>query len=746
MSSVTFVWALVIGACATMALPHLLIGIKHGEWENLLFAVAALAVADIAGGELAIMHSQTTAEIGRAQQWTHLPVFFLVAAIAGFVRLYFGTGRLWLGAAACGARLVALVINFACPPNLNFREITGLRRFDFLGETIAMPEGVASAWTRIGELSSLLLLVFVIDASITLWRRGTTENRRRAIVVGGSITLFILVASLLSALINLRMVELPFLISFPFLGVIAAMGFELSHDILRAAQTAQQLSVSETALRESEARMSLAAEAANLFPWTWDILRDEVWVTDKGRELFGFAKSEPLNFSRFLKALHVEDRQRIEQLAGFVSDQDGEYEGEYRVVLPNRETRWIAGRGRVEFDASGKPVFLRGVSRDITLRKHAEDALRESEARFRIVADVAPVMIWMSGPEKEGIFFNKGWLEFTGRTVDQELGAGWLEGVHPEDLAGCLEVCGSAFGKREPFTVEYRLRRKDGEYRWLLDTGTPRFEPDGAFLGYIGSCIDITERRQAELDHQLQSTELARVGRVTLMGELAASLAHEINNPLGAMVTNASVGQRLMAQGKMESDEFRELLADIVADGHRAREVIEGIRNMVRRTETSYSLILPREIIQDLLRIVRADALARKVNLVTEIDENVGPVLGDRVQILQVMLALTMNAFEALSVVRADLRRVVIGADHSVAGTICLSVRDSGPGFPKSMAEQLFESFFSTKPEGTGMGLAIARSIVEAHGGTITGENCDAGGARFLVCLPEASEGKSATV
>jgi PAS domain S-box-containing protein len=743
MSSVTFIWALIIGACATMALPHLLISLKHRAWESLLFAVAALAVAGIAYGELAIMHSRTPEEIGRVQQWTHLPVFFLVIAITGFVRLYFGTGRLWLGAAACGLRLVCLGINFASPPNLNFREVTGLRRFDFLGDMVAMPEGVISEWTHLGELSSLLLLAFVIDASIALWRRGTTENRRRAGVVGGSIALFIVLAAGWSALVNANVIFAPHLISFPFLGVIAAMGFELSHDILRAAQTAQQLRQSETALRESEARMSLAAEAANLFPWTWDIRRDEVWVTDRGRELFGFAKAEPLNFSRFVQALHVDDRQRIEQLVGFVGEHGGVYEGELRIVHPNGETHWIAGRGRVEFDERGKPVFMRGVSRDITLRKHAEDALRESEARFRIVADVAPVMIWMSGPDKEGIFFNKGWLEFTGRTLAQELGAGWLEGVHAEDLPGCLDVCGTAFSKRESFTVEYRLRRRDGAYRWLLDTGTPRFESDGTFLGYIGSCIDITERRQAELEYQLQSTELARVGRVSLMGELAASLAHEINNPLGAMVTNASVGQRLIAQGKIESDEFRELFADIVADGHRAREVIEGIRNMVRRGETSFVLIQPRELIQDLLRIVRADALTRKINLVTEIDENVGPVAGDRVQLLQVLLALTMNAFEALSVVRPDLRRVVVGASRAADGTICLSVVDSGPGFPSSIAERLFESFFSTKPEGTGMGLAIARSIVEAHDGTLTGENCAGGGAQFLVCLPDATEGKS---
>lgn len=742
MSRVTFIWALVIGASVTMALPHLLIGLKRRGRENLLFALAALAVAGVACGELAIIRSQTAEEIGRAQQWTHLPLFFLILSVVGFVRFYFGTGRLWLGMATCGARLLILVINFAYPPNLNFREVTGLRHFDFLGETVAMPQGVISPWTRFGQLSSLLLLAFVVDASIALWRRGTPDARRRAMVVGGSITLFILVGAGLAALVHAKAIQMPYLISFPFLCVIVAMGFELSCDIVRAAQTAQQLRVSEMALRESEARMNLAAEAADLVPWTWDISRDEVWTTERGRELFGLSTAEPLSFSRFLEALHLEDRSRIEKLLGFARAEGGDYEGEYRVVRPGGEIRWIAGRGRVEFGRDGKPVFMRGVSRDITGRKVAEEALRESEGRFRTVADVAPVMIWMSGTDKEGVFFNKGWLEFTGRTVDQEMGEGWLNGVHADDLAHCLDVCGTAFGKREPFTVEFRLRRKDGEYRWLLDTGTPRFDADGQFLGYIGSCIDIAERKQAELDHQIENTELARVGRVALMGELAASLAHEINNPLGAMVTNASAGQRLLARGQLGPAELKELLADIVSDGHRAREVIQGIRTMVRKSEASHSLVGIHEVIRDLLRIMRADAIARNINLVAEVDANAGVVLGDRVQLLQVLLNLTMNAFEALGVVRADARRVVIRAERVEDGKICVNVRDTGPGFPAGIVDQLFEPFFSTKAEGTGMGLAIARSIIEAHGGTLSGENC-ADGALFTICLPEAMEAKS---
>lgn len=743
MSWVTFIWAVVIGASVTMALPHLFIGLKGRTWENLLFAIAALGVAGTGLGELAVMHSQTPEEIGRAIQLTHIPLFFLIVAILGFVRAYFGTGRIWLGLAVVGVRIALLVINFTFPPNVNFVAITGLRRFEFLGETVSMPAGVVGAGTILGQLGSLLMIIFVIDASITLWRRGSVEGRRRAAVVGGTIALFILVSAGLAALTHRNVIQLPYLISFPFLGVIVAMGFELSYDILRAAQTQRQLRLNEAALRESNTQMSLAVSAANLGLWVWNIPRDEIWITKEGKRLFGFPESEQVDRERFVTAVHEEDRSAMEALIRTSFVKGGEYENEYRIVRPGGEVRWMAGYGRVELDAQGQPAFMRGVTRDITKRKLAEEALRESEARFRTVADVAPVMIWMSGPNNEGVFYNKGWLEFTGRPVAQELGAGWLEGVHAEDRANCLDVCGSAFGKREPFTVEFRLRREDGEYRWLLDTGTPRFESDGTFLGYIGSCIDITERRQAELDHQLQSTELARVGRLAVMGELAASLAHEVNNPLGAMVTNASAGQRLLSHGQLRTDELHELLADIVSDGQRARQVIESIRNMVRKSETTHSLVDITDVVRDLLRIVRADAIARNVSLVAEVDPNAGVVLADRVQLLQVLLNLTMNAFEALTVTRAESRQVVIRADRVQDGKICVSVRDAGPGFPDGLTDQLFEPFFSTKTEGTGMGLAIARSIIEAHGGTLSARNGSGGGAIFTICLPEAREAKS---
>ncbi len=744
MSWVTFTWALVFGACATMALPHLLIGVKRRTWENLLFALTAFGVAGVALGELRVMHSQTTGEIGRAVQWTHLPVFFVVVGIVGFVRAYFGTGRVWLGIAACGTRFVSLILNFAFPPNLNFREVTALRHFQFFGDTITMPEGVMNPWMHLGELSSLLVLIFVIDASLTLWRRGNTEAHRRAAVVGGSITLFIVLAAGIAALIHAQVLQLPYLISFPFLGVILAMGFELGQDILRAGQTARQLRISEDALRESEVRMNLAASAGNLGLWMWDIRKDHLWLSKKGRTLFGLPDSKPLALSTLLEGVRPDDRERIEQIVQSALACEDEYESEYRITHPSGETRWIYGYGRVEFDPQGQATVMRGVVRDITKRKLAEEALRESEARFRTVADAAPVMIWMSGPDKLCNFFNKGWFEFTGRTAAEEFGNGWAEGVHPEDLEHCLDGYERAFDAREPFTMEYRLRHKDGEYRWVLDTGTPRFDAAGGFVGYIGSCLDVADRKQAELDHELQSMELARVGRLALMGELAASLAHEVNNPLGAMVTNANAGQRMLARGQLGTEELQELLADIISDGHRARQVIEGIRNMVRKSESVRSLVSMNEIVRDLLRIVRADATAKQVTLVAEINANAGVVLGDRVQLLQVLLNLTLNAFEALSVVRPDGRRVVIRAERVEDGQVCVSVRDSGHGFPPGIIDQLFDPFFSTKTDGTGMGLAIARTIIDSHDGTLSGKNCDDGGAIFTICLPEVAEAKSA--
>jgi PAS domain S-box-containing protein len=207
-----------------------------------------------------------------------------------------------------------------------------------------------------------------------------------------------------------------------------------------------------------------------------------------------------------------------------------------------------------------------GIGQDITERKRAEAELRESEARFRLVADSAPVLIWMSGTDKLCTHFNKPWLDFTGRSLEQELGNGWAEGVHPEDLRRCMTTYIEAFDRREAFRMEYRLRRHDGEFRWVSDIGVPRFNPDGSFAGYIGSCIDVTEQKRAEEQLRQAQADLARVTRMAAMGELAAAIAHQVNQPLGAVVTYGSASLRWLAGQPPNLQEAREAILRTVKE------------------------------------------------------------------------------------------------------------------------------------------------------------------------------------
>src|SRR5579863_10190721 len=221
---------------------------------------------------------------------------------------------------------------------------------------------------------------------------------------------------------------------------------------------------------------------------------------------------------------------------------------------------------RVFHDEQGRPIRLMGTCRDITERKRAEAELRESEARFRLVADSAPVMIWMAGTDKLCTYFNEPWLRFTGRSLEQELGNGWAGAVNSEDLQRCLDTYTQAFDRREAFRMEYRLRRHDGEFRWISDIGVPRFNPDGSFAGYIGSCIDVSEQRRAEEQLRRAQEDLARVTRVVAMGELAAAIAHEVNQPLTAIVTNANFCLRRIDGATSNPDELRAAITAIAND------------------------------------------------------------------------------------------------------------------------------------------------------------------------------------
>ena len=620
----------------------------------------------------------------------------------------------------------------------------------------------------------------------------------------------------------------------------------------------------EEALHESEERISLAANTAGLGLWVWDAKRDESWVTTEGRRLFGWSESEPVNLERFVHTLHPDDREPTRQAVLRSLQNGSDYVAEYRVVLSGGAIRWIATRGRIELDGDGSPIRLRGVSIDITERKSADEALRESEARFHTMADTAPVMIWMAGTDKLCTFLNKGWLDFTGRTLEQELGNGWAEGVHPEDFDRCLEVYANAFNARQEFTVEYRLRRYDGEYCWVLDHGVPRFESDGKFVGYIGTAIDITEskraektlekereflrqvididpnfifakdregrftlvnqavadaygttvedligktdadfnpnreeveffhrmdlevidtlkerfipeehltdaqgnvrwlqtvkrpiidkdgsanqilgastditgRKQAETELQHNRQELAHVTRISTMGELAASLAHELNQPLTAILSNAQAAQRFMAANPADLEEVREILKDIVQDDSRASEVIQRMRALVKKEEVAFVPLDLGEIIRDVARLVHSDAALLNVDIALELYPNLPTVQGDRVQLQQVVLNLLLNAFDAMKDCPVNERRVVLQAEQEGARMTKVAVRDRGPGLRGDKLDKIFQPFYTTKRDGLGMGLSISRSIIEDHGGSLWAENNPDRGATFCFTVP----------
>ena len=246
-------------------------------------------------------------------------------------------------------------------------------------------------------------------------------------------------------------------------------------------------------------RLRLAMTSGKSMGFDWDLASGQsIWFGHL-EPTFGIREDPYLaRDGEFAERVHPDDRERVSRIVADAVQNRGEYQVEYRVVRNDGAIRWLADSGKFYFPANGNLPRALGIGVDITERKQAEFALRESEERFRLMSDAAPVLIWMADTDKRCTYFNKTWLNFTGRPLSAELGHGWSEGVHPEDLRQCLDTFTQAFDRRAPVSMEFRLRAGNGEYRWLLDIGVPRFNSDDSFAGYIGSCIDVTERKLAE--------------------------------------------------------------------------------------------------------------------------------------------------------------------------------------------------------------------------------------------------------
>jgi len=358
------------------------------------------------------------------------------------------------------------------------------------------------------------------------------------------------------------------------------------------------------------------------------------------------------------------------------------------------------------------------------------------DARFCEVMDAAPVMIWVSGQDKLCLWFNRQWLTFTGRSMAQELGNGWTEGVHPEDFEHCLESYIRHFDMRKEFRMQYRLRQHDRAYHWIDDTGIPRYDRQGKFLGYIGSCVDIHEYRAIQDELRRLLLEIAHLNRSYTAGEMLASIAHEINQPLGAIAANGSAGLRWLGKEVPNLGEARRSFERIVHDVHRADNVVGTIRGMFKKDAQSKASQNINELIGEVLGLLRGDLQKWQVSVQTRMLPDLPQILVDRVQLQQVIMNLVVNAIEAMESVADRPRELKITSSTSNAAGVLITIEDCGTGVDAEEIDSIFEPFFTTKSHGMGMGLSICRSIIEAHGGRMSASPCQPHGLVLQIELP----------
>lgn len=733
MNWVTVIWSLSAGACLTLAFLQFIVWCKdRAARANLAFSLLAIAVAALAALELALMRAETPEQLGTVTRWIHVPAWVIVVSLVAFVRLYLRAGRPWLAWVVIGVRTLSLILNFVFSPNINYWRITPLRHVSFLGESLVVPTGVPNPWMLVAQSSLLLLVIFVIDATITVWRRG---DRRQALVVGGGIVLFVVMATAQSMAVTWQIIAMPLTVSLFFQGLVAVMAAELSYDVLRATRLARQLQASEAGLREFEERVTLAAEAAQLGVWEYDMTADRMWVSDKVRQLFQLPPGDQITYEEFQKRVHPEDRAARDRVIRQAIRSHSGYETEYRIVLPDGTIRWIGGRGRYLPEKDGKSPRLLGVSMDITERKQAEEL-------FHLATEASPSGTVLIDHEGRIVLVNTHAEQLFGYSRDELVGKK-VEILLPERFGTSFESDRANFfiapeARAMGSHAQLFARRKDGSEVPIEISVNPVQTPQG--LVVLANVVDVSARLAAEEVARRSREQVDLLGRVSLLGEMTASLAHELNQPLAAIVNNATAAMQYLEQGRLKPEQLEDILNDVVADGRRAFDVMQNVRNAIKKGAAIRGRINLNDLVKAITHMVEPDATAHFCKIKTSLIANLPPIEGDPIQIQQAVINLVRNAFDAMRDAPPSRRTVEIATNYNGDGAIGVAVRDYGPGISEAIRNRLFEQFFTTKDEGLGMGLAIVRSIIEAHGGTISAENAEGGGARFHFRLPVTEE------
>ena len=371
----------------------------------------------------------------------------------------------------------------------------------------------------------------------------------------------------------------------------------------------------------------------------------------------------------------------------------------------------------------------------ITLRMHERvEALRSNERNLTLIINTIPMLAWSAGPDGSVEFLNQRWLDFAGMTAEQAGGWGWAAAIHPDDVMGLMGFWQAALASGAEVDVEARMRRFDGQYRWFLFRADPLRDESGAIIKWYGTNTDIDDRKRAEEALRNTQAELSRMMRVMTIGQLTASIAHEVNQPLSGIITNASTCLRMLKSDPPNVDGARETVQRTIRDGNRASEVITRLRTLFSKKQIDVEPLDLNEAAREVITLLSGELQKNNVILKLEFND-LPPVNGDRVQLQQVILNLIRNGSDAMDTVNNQPRQLIIKTEMD-GDHVTVSVQDSGVGFSPEIGDRLFESFFTTKQEGMGVGLSLSRSIVEAHRGRLWAASNDGPGATFAFSIP----------
>ena len=403
--------------------------------------------------------------------------------------------------------------------------------------------------------------------------------------------------------------------------------------------------------------------------------------------------------------------------------------------------RWFNVRGEPLSDAEGRLQNWYGVLIDVDDQKKAEDASRESELKLREIIDTVPTMVWSAAPDGEPTYLNQRVVDYSGMRLENFLNRGWEAFIHPEDFPETARAFFHAIQTGESYETVHRLRRADGQYRWHHARGQPLRDGQQRIIQWYGLAVDIEQAKTAENELRATQARLARASQTATIAELSASIAHEINQPLAGIVASAQTCRTWLSGDNPNLPRAQAAIERIIRDGNAAADIIRRIRALFKQTEPTKTSLHINEVIDEVARLSQNELVRRGVLLELDLAQALPPLLADRIQIQQVLINLIRNGAEAMADTKGDGKRLIVRS-RLADGCIVLEVCDHGPGLADP--DKAFEPFYSTKQDGLGIGLAISRSIAQAHGGVLLVRDNPPQGAIFSLTLPldpEARDG-----